>query len=287
VKLVTYKRGDGAMRAGAFIDGDTRIVDLADAHGSAFGEDHAPFLHDPAGHGARQDQRGVVRGEGLVGLGDAAVAEHRLVGAAVLAPDDEHQQPRGDPVEPVGGGEVGQVEVAPQPHERGLDDVAPARDRRQEVWFVDDEQVLVAVHDADREGDGHLVGQVAVQPHERAGDERGVGTQRPVDAGDLGVGEHLVDAFGLHARQALDQVVAHERPGAVVGGPQPDRVEPVPRGQRRAQRSPHQCASLTGPTGTLVACPDHSASPSVATAPGSSTRGAASRWCSSTGRRWI
>ena len=43
MKLVTYKRGDGAMRAGAFIDGDTRIVDLADAHRSAFGEDHAPF----------------------------------------------------------------------------------------------------------------------------------------------------------------------------------------------------------------------------------------------------
>jgi len=43
VKLVTYERGDGAQRAGAFIEGDTRIVDLADAHKSAFGEEHAPF----------------------------------------------------------------------------------------------------------------------------------------------------------------------------------------------------------------------------------------------------
>lgn len=43
MKLVTYERGDGAQRAGAFIEGDTRIVDLADAHKSAFGEEHAPF----------------------------------------------------------------------------------------------------------------------------------------------------------------------------------------------------------------------------------------------------
>lgn len=43
MKLVTYQRGDGALRAGAFIDNDTRIVDLTDAHQSAFGEVYAPF----------------------------------------------------------------------------------------------------------------------------------------------------------------------------------------------------------------------------------------------------
>ena len=43
MKLVTYERGDGTLRAGAFIEGDTKIVDLAEAHGSAFGEAYAPF----------------------------------------------------------------------------------------------------------------------------------------------------------------------------------------------------------------------------------------------------
>ena len=32
MRLVTYQRGDGAERAGALIDGDARIVDLAEAH---------------------------------------------------------------------------------------------------------------------------------------------------------------------------------------------------------------------------------------------------------------
>jgi 2-keto-4-pentenoate hydratase/2-oxohepta-3-ene-1,7-dioic acid hydratase in catechol pathway len=43
MKLVTYQRSDGVLRAGALIQGDTRIVDLADAHRSAFGDDYAPF----------------------------------------------------------------------------------------------------------------------------------------------------------------------------------------------------------------------------------------------------
>ena len=41
-----------------------------------------------------------------VGLRDAAVAEQRLVGAAVPALHHEHQQARGGAVEPMGGGEV-------------------------------------------------------------------------------------------------------------------------------------------------------------------------------------
>jgi len=43
MKLVTYQRGDGVLRAGAFIDGDTKVVDLADAHKAAFAENYAPF----------------------------------------------------------------------------------------------------------------------------------------------------------------------------------------------------------------------------------------------------
>lgn len=42
MKLVTYER-NGQQRAGALVDGDRRIVDLADAHEQAFGESHAAF----------------------------------------------------------------------------------------------------------------------------------------------------------------------------------------------------------------------------------------------------
>jgi 2-keto-4-pentenoate hydratase/2-oxohepta-3-ene-1,7-dioic acid hydratase in catechol pathway len=42
MKLVTYER-EGAPRAGAFVEGDRRIVDLAEAHQAAYGEVYAPF----------------------------------------------------------------------------------------------------------------------------------------------------------------------------------------------------------------------------------------------------
>jgi hypothetical protein len=66
----------------------------------------------------------------------------------------------------VGGRQRRQVQLPAQPHERGLDDVPPARDRRHEVRLVDDQQVVVAVHDVDLERHRHLVGQVPVEPQE-------------------------------------------------------------------------------------------------------------------------
>ena len=38
MRLVTFQKGDGPQRAGALIDGDARIVDLAEAHAAAFKE---------------------------------------------------------------------------------------------------------------------------------------------------------------------------------------------------------------------------------------------------------
>ncbi|BCH35649.1 2-hydroxyhepta-2,4-diene-1,7-dioate isomerase [Mesorhizobium sp. L-8-10] len=43
MKLVTYEK-DGKQRAGALVEGDGKVVDLASAHAEAFGEDHAAFL---------------------------------------------------------------------------------------------------------------------------------------------------------------------------------------------------------------------------------------------------
>ncbi|MGO4830940.1 fumarylacetoacetate hydrolase family protein, partial [Rhizobiaceae sp. 2RAB30] len=42
MKLVTYEK-DGRQRAGALVEGDAKIVDLAAAHLEKFGEEHAPF----------------------------------------------------------------------------------------------------------------------------------------------------------------------------------------------------------------------------------------------------
>ena len=44
MRLVTFRRTDGAQRAGALIDGDSRIVDLAEAHAAAFGEAGVPSV---------------------------------------------------------------------------------------------------------------------------------------------------------------------------------------------------------------------------------------------------
>ena len=41
MRLVTFQKGDGNLRAGALIDGDARVVDLAEAHMAAFGRDGA------------------------------------------------------------------------------------------------------------------------------------------------------------------------------------------------------------------------------------------------------
>src|SRR5258708_36699007 len=39
MRLVTFQKSDGNPRAGALIDGDARVVDLAEAHRAAFGRE--------------------------------------------------------------------------------------------------------------------------------------------------------------------------------------------------------------------------------------------------------
>lgn len=39
MRLVTFQKGNGNQRAGALIDGDTRVVDLAEAYTAAFDRD--------------------------------------------------------------------------------------------------------------------------------------------------------------------------------------------------------------------------------------------------------
>ena len=165
----------------------------------------------------------------LVNLGYLAIPEQGLVSASVPALRDEHQQPGGDPVQPVRRRQIRQVQIAPQPDKRGLQHVLPARDSGQEVRFVHYDKVLVAMHHADLERHRHLVRQVPVEPDERARLERRVGGHRPGNADDPLLREHLVQAARRQARDALDEVVADGRSRALGRKLHPGRAQPVAR----------------------------------------------------------
>ena len=193
--------------------------------------DDTPLLDDPAPHDARQVDVRVVRSDGLVGLRDPPVAEEVLVGPASRRVDDEQQQPGRHPVQPVRGAQRRQPEPVAEADEHGLAHVAAAGDRGEEVRLVDDDDLVVAVHDVDVERHRRLVGEIAVEPHHRPRHERRRGTQRAVVVDDAPLGEHRVDPGGRH-RQPLDEVVAQRRPRPLVGHPHPRRVEPVALGER-------------------------------------------------------
>jgi hypothetical protein len=174
----------------------------------------------------------VVAGDRLVGLVHPAVPEERLVEPAVLRSHDEHQQSGGDAVQSVRGTERGQVELAPQPHQRGLHDVPAPGDGGQEVRLVHDDQALVPVHDVDLERHRDLVGQIAMEPEERVRYERGVRGDGALGPDYPALDQHRVDPSRVDPRQPVDQVVAHAGPRHGRRGAQPDRVEPVPLRQR-------------------------------------------------------
>ena len=125
---------------------------------------HPALLHDPAAHGDRQRHLRVVRRHRLVLLAHLPVPEQRLVRAPVPGPYDEQRQPRRQPVEPVRGLKRGQRQIAPQPGQRGLGDVPPARSRGEEVRFVGDHDPLVTVDDPHLERHRHLRREVPVEP---------------------------------------------------------------------------------------------------------------------------
>jgi hypothetical protein len=137
---------------------------------------------------------------------------------------------------------VGRSNRWAQAHESGLEDVAPARDGREEMRLVDDDQVVVAVHDPDLERHGRLVGEVPVEPQELLRNERCVRCDRPVAVDDALLGQHGVDPGRVDAGEPFDQVIAHRGPPWTVRGfrrrPQPHRVEPVPLRKRRGQLAP-------------------------------------------------
>ncbi len=199
-------------------------------------DDPADLL-DPAADRAGKVHRGIVHGDGLVLLAHPPLREQLLVGAAVLGADAEHHQARGQPVQPVGRAELGQVQLGAQPGQGRLHDVAAARGRREEVRLVHDQQVLVAVHDADRERHHGLRVHVPVEPQVGARLVRVLGAQ-DASAGAEDPAARQQPRHGLGAPGAgvaLGEVAAEVGPAAVpVGGqPQPDRVDAGDLGQGR------------------------------------------------------
>ncbi len=148
-------------------------------------------LDDSAAHRHRELQSRVDGRPRQVRLAHLAPREHRLIRAAHLAPRREQQHARRQPVQPVRGRQLRQVEFAPQPHQRRLRDVAAARHRRQEVRLVDHHDVVVAVQHRDVERHRHFVGQIAVQVDVRVRRQhRGRGDHGAVGANHLS-GKHF------------------------------------------------------------------------------------------------
>jgi hypothetical protein len=88
---------------------------------------------------------------------DRAAGEQRLVRPADLAVSREDQHPGGQPIQSVGGAQLGQSELSAKPHQRRLRDVTSPRHGGQEVWFVDNDEVMVLVQHRDVERHRHLV----------------------------------------------------------------------------------------------------------------------------------
>ena len=203
--------------------------------GDLLGAHDAAALDDAAAHGRGQVQRRVPRGDRLVRLAHLAPREELLVRAAHLRAQREQQDARRHAVEPVRGAEVGEVEVAPQPHEHRPRHVRPARDRREEVRLVHDQQVPVAVQHPDLERHLGLDRRVPVEEHEAARLVRRARVHRAAPAvDDLARRDLLGQACGV-VREPVAHVVERARVPrdalGVVRQHEARRVEAVAHGE--------------------------------------------------------
>ncbi len=113
--------------------------------------------------------------------------------------------------------------------------------------LVDDDEVLVPVHDADLEGDRPLGGEGAVEPEVAPRDVRLVGGDRPVLADDPALAEHGVDLLGPDgAGVALDEVTARARPPPTRVGGSLSRTGSTPSHWGRGAGGGALCLRLTG-----------------------------------------
>ena len=153
-------------------------------------------------------------------------ANMRLICAAHLTSRREQQHAGRQPIEPVRRRQRGHVQFTPQPHQCRLRDMAAPRHRRQEVWFVDHDDVVVAMQDRHVEGHRNLFAQFAIQVDEGTGRQ----DRRSVD--DAAVrGNHF--AVKHFRRGTLAEPVSQLDQHGPAAQPHPRRAEPIAHRQRR------------------------------------------------------
>ena len=176
--------------------------------------------------------RGLGGGHALVFLLDLALLEEHLVLAPGFGIRGEQQDPGGHAVQPVHGNEVRQVQLVPEPDQRGLLDVGAAGRGGQEVRLVHHEEVLVLVQDVQFHRDPDLRRQGAVVPDEGVVPQRGGAVQG--DAGlahDLAGVEAVLDALRVDVAPAVHHVVHRGVPRPLVREAEAGRVDAVAHGQ--------------------------------------------------------
>jgi hypothetical protein len=127
------------------------------------GPKDAAFLDHPAADRSRKFEIGVVACDGVVDLGDSPLGEKLLIGASDVGTDGEDEHPGSQSIESVRGTELGQIEPPAQQDQRRAGDIGPARHRREEMWLVDHQYVLVVVHYFYRKRHHRLDGRIAVE----------------------------------------------------------------------------------------------------------------------------
>ena len=154
--------------------------------------------------------------------------EHRLICAAHLTPRREQQHARRQPVQPMSGRQLREIQFPPQPYRRRLRHMPATRHRRQEVRFVDHHDVVVAIQHRNVERHRHFIGQIPVQVDMRIGwQHRGRGHHSSVGGDDF-AGKHF-------RRGGLAEPVRQLNQHRTAAQPYPRGAEPVARRQRAAR----------------------------------------------------
>ena len=198
-------------------------------------------LADPGLHAHRLLPHPIIdAGHGPIGLGHRALLEHAVEHPAVRRVLAQQQHPARGAVQPVQGGDLVVVELAPRSHHHGAADVLALRCAAQPVRFVHCQDPFVLVQHVEGDGRGVVVRDRAVEPYRGPRFVRGGrGDDGAVVPADTTGGDLVGEPRGVVRETLLDVVRGRGR--ETVQSPQ-DRVRgtraghPDPRGPHAAHR---------------------------------------------------
>ncbi|MCY1402537.1 hypothetical protein D9M71_176830 [compost metagenome] len=193
-------------------------LDAGFAVGRALGflhQDERLAIHHARAAQVREVQLCQRRGDGLVALGDAPLAEQRLVGRAAGGVGGEQHQPGGEPVDAVQRHQQRVVQAPGQARQQGLLDVLPGRGDRQEVRLVRHHQVLVHMQDRFDEGNRRFLRHLAEIVDAQAFPVGRLRADRPPLGVQHAAAGHAVEpGLAGDGREMRAQAVEHRGPGA-------------------------------------------------------------------------